>query len=72
MDDELQRIEYKFKETKDLTLTRDKVSSEWGLFSKMNFVTCRSAYHSSCYRIESELARTQTSWERALRKLMWL
>ena len=36
-DDELQRIEYKFKETKDIIPTRDKVSSEWRLFSKMNF-----------------------------------
>ena len=30
---------YKFKETKDITPTRDKVSSEWRLFSKNNFVT---------------------------------
>ena len=45
--------EHKFKETKDVTPTRDKVSSERRLFSKMNFVTCRSTYHSSCYRIES-------------------
>ena len=30
---------YKFKETKDITPTRDKVSSEWRLFSKKNFVT---------------------------------
>ena len=28
VDDELQRIEYKFKETKDITPTREKVSSE--------------------------------------------
>ena len=32
VDDELQSIEYKFKETKDITPTRDKVSSEWRLF----------------------------------------
>ena len=44
------RLEYKFKETKDITPTRDKVSSEWRLLSKMNFVTFRSTYHSSCYR----------------------
>ena len=36
----------KFKGTKDITPTRDKVSSEWRLFSTMNFVTCRSTYHS--------------------------
>ena len=29
-----------------------KVSSEWRLLSKTNFVTCRSTYHSSCYWIE--------------------
>ena len=28
VDDELQRIEYKFKETKDITPKREKVSSE--------------------------------------------
>ena len=44
--------EYKFKEPKDITPTTDKVSSEWRLFSKMNFITCRSTYHSSCYRKE--------------------
>ena len=40
---------YKFKERKDITPTRGQVSSEWRLFSKMNFVTFRSTYHSSCY-----------------------
>ena len=43
----------KFKETKDVTQTREKVSPEWRLFSKMNFVTCTSTDHSSCCRIES-------------------
>ena len=47
VDDKLQRIEYKFKETKDITPTRGKVSSEYRLFSKINFVTCRSTCHSS-------------------------
>ena len=51
-----------------------KFPLNWGCFRKMNFVTCSSAYHSSCYRIEyiTELARTQTSCERVLRKRMWL
>ena len=48
---------YKFKETKDITPTRDKVSSEWRLFSKKDFVTCRSTYHSSCYRKTDPKAR---------------
>ena len=82
------------KKRKIMTQTREKVSSEWRLFSKMNFVTRSSADDSSCCRIESttlttttttiyygygfpftymaELARTQTSCERVLRKLMWL
>lgn len=30
-----------------------KVSCARRLFSKMNFVTCRSTHNSSCYRIES-------------------
>ena len=45
------------------------VSCEWRLFSKMNFVTCRSAYHSSCYSIESRTSknsdRLQTYIEKA-------
>ena len=53
--------EYKFKETKDITQTREKVSSEWRLFSKMNFVTCRSTDHSSCCRIESTTLTTTTT-----------
>ena len=57
MDGELQRFEYEFKETKDITPTRNKVSSELRLFSKMNFVTCRSTFHSSCYRIESRTSK---------------
>ena len=32
-----------------------KVSSEWRLFSKMNFVTCRSTYHFSFFEIESRI-----------------
>ena len=68
MDDELQRIEYKFKETKDITLTRDEVSSEWRLFSKMNFVTCRSTYHSSCYRRESRITKNSDELRACIEK----
>ena len=32
---------------------KEKSFPEWRPFSKINFVTCRSTYHSSCYRIES-------------------
>ena len=39
---------YEIKEKKDITPTREKVSSEWRLFLKMNFVTSRSTYRSSC------------------------
>ena len=49
--------QYEFKETKDITPTREKDSSEWRLFSKMNFVTFRSTYHSSCYRVESRTSK---------------
>ena len=38
---------------------RTKVSSERRLFSKMNFVTCRSSYHSSCYRILNRILNWQ-------------
>ena len=34
--------EHKFKETKYIHWQGKRVSSEWRLFSKMNFVTCRS------------------------------
>ena len=53
--------EYKFKETKDITQTREKVSSEWRLFSKMNFATCRSTDYSSCCRIQSTTLTTATT-----------
>ena len=65
---ELQRIEYKFKETKDITQTRDKVSSEWRLFSKMNFVTYRSTYDSSCYRIESRTSKNSDELRACIEK----
>ena len=69
MDDELQRIEYKFKETKDIAPTRDKVSSaECRLFSKMNFLTCRSTYHSSCYRIESTTSKNSDELQTCIEK----
>ncbi|CAH3043649.1 unnamed protein product, partial [Porites evermanni] len=42
-----------FLKTKDITLKREKISSEWRLFSKMNFTT----YHSSCYRIETRTSK---------------
>ena len=45
--------EHKFKEMKISHWQGTKASSEQRLFSKMNFVTCRSTYHSSCYRTES-------------------
>ena len=45
--------EYKFIETKDITPKREKVSSKWRLFSKMNFTT----YHSSCYWIETRTSK---------------
>ena len=45
--------EYKFIETKDITPKREKVSSEWRLFLKMNFTT----YNSSCYRIETRTSK---------------
>ena len=45
--------EHKFKEMKISHWLGTKVSSEQRLFSNMNSVTCRSTYHSSCYRTES-------------------
>ena len=36
-----------------------KVSYERRLFSKMNFVPCRSSYHSSCYRILNRILNWQ-------------
>ena len=44
------------------------VSSKWRLFSKMNFVTCRSTYHSLSYRIESRTSKNsqKTIWGRVL------
>ena len=46
--------EHKFREQKMSHRQGTKVSCERRLFSKMNFVTCRSTYHFSCYdRIES-------------------
>ena len=37
----------------DITPKRERVFSEWRLFSKMNFTT----YHSSCYRIETRTSK---------------
>ena len=68
VDDELQRFEYEFKERKDITPTRDKVSSEWRLFSKMNFVTCRSTYHSLCHRIESRTSKNSDELRACIEK----
>ena len=68
VDHELQRIEYKFKETKDITPTTEKVSCEYRLFSKMNFVTCRSTYHSSCYRIESRTSKNSDELRTGIEK----
>ena len=48
--------------------TRDKVSSEWRLFLKMNFVTCRSTYHSSCYRIESRTSKNSDELRACIEK----
>ena len=58
----------KFKETKDITPIRDKVSSEWRLFWKMTFVTCRSTYHSSCYRIESRTSKSSDELRACIEK----
>ena len=44
---------YKFKETKDITPTRDKVSSEWRLFSKKNFVTFQKHSHPISFHNQS-------------------
>ena len=51
-----------------ITLTRDEVSSEWRLFSKMNFVTCRSTYHSSCYRRESRTRKNSDELRACIEK----
>ena len=58
-----------FKETKDITPTREKVSPEWRLFSKMNFVTCRFTYHSSCYRIESRTSKNSDELRACIEKV---
>ena len=53
-----------------------KFPLNWGCFRKMNFVACRSTYHSSCYRIEYRTSKNsdERAWasERVLRKRMWL
>ena len=59
---------YKFKEMKVITPKREKVSSLGRLFLKMNFVTCRSTYHSSCYRIES---RTSKNSDKLIASVYW-
>ena len=45
-----------------------KFPLNWGCFRKMNFVACRSTYHSSCYRIEYRTSknsdeRASVYWE---------
>ena len=62
--DELPRSYYKFKETKDITPKREKVSSEWRLFLKMTLTT----YHSSCYRIESRTAKNSDELRACIEK----
>ena len=69
MDNELQRIEYiRIQRNEDITSIRDKVFSEWRLFWKMTFVTCRSTYHSSCYRIESRTSKSSDELRACIEK----
>ena len=42
---------------------------EWRLFSKMNFVTCRFTYHSSCYRIESRTSKNSDELRACIEKV---
>ena len=69
----LERIanEHNFKEMKISHWQGKKVSSEKRLFSKMNSVTCRSTYHSSCYQTESWTSKNSgVNCEHVLRKLL--
>ena len=45
-----------------------KVSPEWRLFSKTNFETCRSTYHSLCHRIESRTSKNSEELQASIEK----
>ena len=47
-----------------MTPKREKVSSEWRLFSKMNLTT----YHSSCYRIETRTSKNSDELRACIEK----
>ena len=44
------------------------VSSEWRLFSKTNFQTCRSTYNFLCYRIESRTSKNSDELRASIEK----
>ena len=49
-------------------MDKGKLTSEWRLFSKMNFVTCRSTCHSSCYRGEFRTSKNSDEMEGCIEK----
>ena len=59
-----QEANNKFEDAKDITPEREKVSSEWRLFSKMNFTT----YYSSCYRIETRTSKNSDELRACIEK----
>ena len=46
-----------------------KVTSEWRLFSKTNFLTCRSTYHSSCYGVEFRTSKNSDELRACIEKV---